>query len=157
MTAEATERPAIYFACSIKGGRDPEDVARYTAICRHLQLYGTVLTEHLADPNLPQLGEEDDRFIHDRDLTWLLQSAVTVAELSNPSHGVGYELGVLGERLRQATSLHHILGLYRVQEGKKLSCMLRGSPQLQVQDYTTLDEALSHIDTFLANLGYRKN
>ncbi|MBS3144682.1 nucleoside 2-deoxyribosyltransferase [Candidatus Woesearchaeota archaeon] len=144
----------IYFACSISGGRDSEDVARYTALVRHLQLWGNVLSEHFL--TLTSTGDKDDTLAHDRDLTWLLQAPITVAEVSTPSHGVGYELGRLAERLSQAPGLHHVLCLRKAPQDKKLSSMIAGCPQLQVRTYTVVDEAFTHIDTFFAALGYQK-
>ena len=44
----------IYFAGSIRGGRD--DVQLYMKIIRLLQGYGTVLTEHVADERLGAYG-----------------------------------------------------------------------------------------------------
>ena len=44
----------IYFAGSIRGGR--EDVQLYMKIIKILQRYGTVLTEHVADPKLEECG-----------------------------------------------------------------------------------------------------
>lgn len=44
----------IYFAGSIRGGR--QDVQLYARIIRVLQQYGTVLTEHVADPSLEKSG-----------------------------------------------------------------------------------------------------
>ena len=44
----------IYFAGSIRGGRD--DVQLYVRIIRLLLKYGTVLTEHVADPKLEAVG-----------------------------------------------------------------------------------------------------
>ena len=44
----------IYFAGSIRGGR--ADVQLYIKVIKQLQRYGTVLTEHVADPNLDLCG-----------------------------------------------------------------------------------------------------
>lgn len=46
----------IYFAGSIRGGRD--DVQLYVKIIKFLQAYGTVLTEHVADPKLEAFGRK---------------------------------------------------------------------------------------------------
>lgn len=84
----------IYFCGSIRGGRD--DVHVYRRIVHALQSHGTVLTEHVSDQRLTERGESSetgDREIHDRDLDWLRQSHVVVAEVTQPSLGVGYELG----------------------------------------------------------------
>ena len=48
----------IYFAGSIRGGRD--DVQLYIKIIKQLQRYGTVLTEHVADPNLESCGKKKE-------------------------------------------------------------------------------------------------
>ncbi|XP_019498312.1 PREDICTED: 2'-deoxynucleoside 5'-phosphate N-hydrolase 1 isoform X2 [Hipposideros armiger] len=80
-------------------------------------------------------GEETaggDRFIHERDLAWLQQADVVVAEVTQPSLGVGYELG-------RAVALNkRILCLFRPQSGRVLSAMIRGAAdgsQFQVWDY----------------------
>ncbi|XP_076600003.1 5-hydroxymethyl-dUMP N-hydrolase isoform X2 [Chaetodon auriga] len=85
----------VYFCGSIRGGRD--DVHVYRRIVEKLRSYGTVLTEHVSSSQLSDRGEDataaGDRAIHDRDVDWLRQSDVIVAEVTQPSLGVGYELG----------------------------------------------------------------
>jgi hypothetical protein len=90
--AEGQERPVIYFAGSIRGGR--ADVPLYSALIERLTSYGDVMTEHVGDYKLSGAGQShlDDRSIHDRDLRWLRKSDVLVAEVTRPSLGVGYEL-----------------------------------------------------------------
>uniref|UniRef100_A0A2K6V3K4 5-hydroxymethyl-dUMP N-hydrolase n=1 Tax=Saimiri boliviensis boliviensis TaxID=39432 RepID=A0A2K6V3K4_SAIBB len=80
-------------------------------------------------------GEEavgDDRLIHERDLAWLQQADAVVAEVTQPSLGVGYELG-------RAVALNkRILCLFRPQSGRVLSAMIRGAAdgsRIQVWDY----------------------
>lgn len=146
--------PEIYFAASIRGGR--EDVALYLQIVKHLQRWGKVNTEHIADKRLAVLGEDglEDDFIHNRDLSWLFNSGVVVAEVTQPSLGVGYELGRIAER---GISPQRVLCLYRPQEGKKLSAMIRGAKDnFTVRDYQTLEDAVVHIDSFFSQLGHQK-
>ena len=51
-----------------------------------------MLTEHIGDAALSELGEVgDDKKIHDRDLAWLIEADYLVAEVTTPSLGVGYE------------------------------------------------------------------
>ena len=59
----------IYFAGSIRGGR--EDAALYLQIIDYLKSFGEVLTEHVGDPKLTELGDDGptDRHIHDREVT----------------------------------------------------------------------------------------
>lgn len=51
----APGRRALYFCGSIRGGR--EDRALYERIVSRLRRFGTVLTEHVADPELGAQGE----------------------------------------------------------------------------------------------------
>jgi hypothetical protein len=65
----------IYFAGAIRGGRDDSDI--YLQIVSMLTRYGTILTEHVGDPNLDVRGEElSDQQIYDRlsqVLAWVLR------------------------------------------------------------------------------------
>lgn len=54
-SAAAVPARKIYFAGSIRGGRD--DSALYEAIISRLQTLGTVLTEHVGSPSLTSQGE----------------------------------------------------------------------------------------------------
>lgn len=132
----------IYFAGSIRGGR--EDVKLYSEIIKHLGKYGEVLTEHVADPSLLGKGEQNlsDKEIHDRDMNWLSQSDVIIAEVTSPSLGVGYEI-------RAAVDLQKkILCLYRPQQGKRLSAMISGGSNISVREYNKLSTAIQLIDEF---------
>uniref|UniRef100_A0A8C5H6R4 2'-deoxynucleoside 5'-phosphate N-hydrolase 1 n=1 Tax=Gouania willdenowi TaxID=441366 RepID=A0A8C5H6R4_GOUWI len=104
----------VYFCGSIRGGRDDVDV--YRRIVHALQTYGTVLTEHVSSSVLSDTGEagtpSGDRGIHDRDVQWLRESEVVVAEVTQPSLGVGYELG------RAVDMKKKILCLFRPSSGR---------------------------------------
>ncbi|XP_054655353.1 2'-deoxynucleoside 5'-phosphate N-hydrolase 1 [Dunckerocampus dactyliophorus] len=131
----------IYFCGSIRGGRD--DVRLYQKVVQKLQKFGTVLAEHVSSDTLTDKGEgsSGDRVIHDRDLDWLRQADAVVAEVTQPSLGVGYELGhafVLRKR---------ILCLFRPSSGRTLSAMIRGAADgelMVVRDYSEehLDQVL---------------
>ncbi|KAM9667357.1 5-hydroxymethyl-dUMP N-hydrolase isoform 2-T2 [Trichechus inunguis] len=103
-------RLALYFCGSIRGGR--EDRAMYERIVSGLRRFGAVLTEHVAAADLG--------------------ARVVVAEVTQPSLGVGYELG-------RAMALNkRILCLFRPQSGRVLSAMIRGAAdgsRFQVWDY----------------------
>ena len=104
---------SLYFCGSIRGGR--EDRELYVLIVSRLRSFGVVLTEHVAAAELDKSREEaagGDKFIHDRDLAWLQQADVVVAEVTQPSLGVGYELG-------RAVALHKpVLCLFRPKSGR---------------------------------------
>lgn len=135
----------IYFAGAIRGGRDDADI--YMKLIQHLQQYGTVLTEHLGSPSLTSKGEHTlyAKFIHDRDMEWLEVSDLIVAEVTQPSLGVGYELGRAAEQGRE------VLCLFREGAGKHLSAMVDGSSAFVVRRYTTLDEGKRMIDEYFKN------
>lgn len=132
----------IYFAGSIRGGRD--DMALYMGIINLLSSYGEVLTEHIGHKNLSALGETTitDEYIYQRDMKWLGEADLIVAEVSTASLGVGYEIGY-------ATNLQKpILCLYRDQAEKKLSAMINGNPKLLVKNYQQLDDVTAILKDF---------
>lgn len=133
----------IYFAGSIRGGR--EDTALYQQIIEYLKTFGEVLTEHVGDPNLTGLGDDGptDKYIHDRDLEWLLTSDVLVAEVTTVSMGVGYEIG------RAVESGKKVLCLFRPEPGKNLSAMIAGCKDLKLAKYRNLEGAKLLISEFL--------
>lgn len=132
----------IYFAGSIRGGRD--DVNLYGEIIKYLSNYGKVLTEHVADKNLADTGEKNlsDKEIHDRDLDWLAQSDVILAEVTAPSLGVGYEIRAAVDQKKR------VLCLYRPQKDKRLSAMISGCVNVNVKNYRQLNDAIEIIDKF---------
>lgn len=118
----------IYFAGAIRGGRDDADI--YLEIVSRLAKHGEVLTEHIGDSALTSLRETDnDKLIHDRDLAWLRQSEVLVAEVTVPSLGVGYEIGKATEWGKP------VLCLYRPKDGRELSAMIAGSNGVLLKEY----------------------
>ncbi len=133
----------IYFAGSIRGGRNDKEL--YKQIIKHLQTHGTVLTEHVGDKTLSALGEDgpNDKYIYDRDMTWLKTADIVVAEVTTASLGVGYEIAY-AETLGIKT-----LCLFREQDGKRLSAMIGGSPHVTNMSYKTLEEAIKIIDQYL--------
>ncbi|XP_005951398.1 2'-deoxynucleoside 5'-phosphate N-hydrolase 1 isoform X2 [Haplochromis burtoni] len=140
----------VYFCGSIRGGRD--DVHVYRRIVHALQSYGTVLTEHVSSAELSDRGENNaasgDQAIHNRDLDWLRQSDVVVAEVTQPSLGVGYELG------RAVDMKKKIFCLFRPSSGRILSAMIRGATDVEnfvVRDYSK-DEVEKVLEQFFSSL-----
>jgi nucleoside 2-deoxyribosyltransferase len=104
----------IYFAGSIRGGRD--DAALYRQIILLLMEYGGVLTEHVGSAGLVRAGADDwsDEFIYARDMAWLAEADAVVAEVTIPSHGVGYEIARAEALGKPVLCLHHC-ELYQTQ------------------------------------------
>lgn len=136
----------IYFSGSIRSGREYQST--YSAMIEHLKRYGRVLTEHIGSATLGLAGETNlaEGKIYQRDVDWIRESDVLVADTSVPSLGVGYEIGY-------AESLHRpILCLYFVGAEKQLTAMLAGNPSCTVLTYGNLQEALRQIDRFFSSL-----
>ncbi|ELT93545.1 hypothetical protein CAPTEDRAFT_19199 [Capitella teleta] len=138
----------IYFAGSIRGGRD--DAQLYYKIVKHLQdKFGQVLTEHVASLDVKESGEQMDSVeIHDRDMAWLTDANVLVAEVTQPSLGVGYEIG------RAVEMKKPILCLFRPSSGKHLSAMIGGAvniPNMTVKYYEEA-EVINVINEYFAAL-----
>ena len=133
----------IYFSCSLTGGR--QDQLLYAGLVDHLLKAGhTVPTAGLAQPAaLATEAAGSPASVYARDIGWLQACQAVVAEVSTPSHGVGYEIAYalgLGKP---------VLGCYAA--GRPVSKMLTGNshPLLTVQAYRTLAEALALLDAFL--------
>ena len=132
----------IYFAGAIRGGREETDI--YNNIITYLSSKAEVLTEHVGSSELTTIGETNrsDGEIFLRDMEWLQSADLIIAEVTTPSLGVGYELGI-AEKLNIP-----VLCLYRKTTGKRLSAMISGNQKFKCQAYQTLDEAQMHINIF---------
>jgi nucleoside 2-deoxyribosyltransferase len=126
----------IYFACAITGGREFERV--YQDLMTALLADGhEIPTAHLADSSVTDLENRvSPREVFERDVAWIRTAQALIAEVSVPSHGVGYEIGfALSEGKR-------VLCLSR--EGRKVSKMITGNPHpgLQTATYESSEEAI---------------
>jgi len=134
----------IYFAGSIRGGRD--DWAVYKDIIRLLSEFGDVLTEHIGNSELSVTGEDLlDRDIHDRDLQWLASCDVLVAEVTRPSLGVGYEIAKASDWDKP------ILCIYRPSVTPRLSAMIGGCKSVKLKSYERPDELRAFFNEVLKN------
>lgn len=133
----------FYFCGSIRGGRQLAD--DYQLIIEMLKLHGQVLTEHLGSN---QEIETKDRIlsnvqIHDRDMDWVRQSDMVVAEVTIPSLGVGYEIG------RAIELGKPVLCLFRSGLDFTLSAMIAGSEGLTCLTYESLNELPGLLEDFI--------
>ncbi|MCK6582364.1 MAG: nucleoside 2-deoxyribosyltransferase [Anaerolineales bacterium] len=133
----------IYFACSITGGRELEGFYRQFVVA--LEAQGHIIpTSHLARSEALE-GERvlTPLDVYERDVKWIRECDALIAEVSVPSHGVGYEIGYA------LTMKKPTLCLY--QEGRKVSKMITGNPDpaLRVEVYSTFEEALRRAEYFL--------
>jgi len=136
----------IYFAGSITGGRNDQEI--YFELIDHLKTKGSVLTEHLANSNLSSYGETHISLeeIYTRDVNWIKESDIVIAEVTQVSLGVGYELGYaesLGKKM---------YCFYREKEGTRLSAMLSGNPRIKVIKYKNISEAKEEINKIFSEI-----
>lgn len=133
----------IYFSCSITGGRNDQTV--YRQLVQALLDDGhTVPTAHLADENISTLEKAvDARDVFQRDTVWVKECDVLVAEVTTPSHGVGYEIA-LAECAGKPVFLCH-------RAGAVVSKMLSGnpSPRVEIYAYRSADDAIVNMKVFL--------
>jgi nucleoside 2-deoxyribosyltransferase len=134
----------IYFACSITGGREFEPV--YQSLVQALAENGhNVLTAHLAEPAaIKSEAVLSSSEVYMRDVEWIRDSDVLIAEVSVPSHGVGYEIGFA------LTIGKPVLALS--EEGRKVSKMISGNPNpnLTVKTYKSIEDAIKTSLAFLS-------
>jgi len=136
----------IYFACSITGGRQDELV--YQSLVTALQEHGhRVPTAQLAASEIIRLeGVETPEEVYSRDVAWIKECDFLLAEVSTPSHGVGYEIGFALSLGKKVCCLHR--------QDCKVSKMILGNPhpQLTIRSYTTIEQAAHLLHTYLASL-----
>lgn len=137
----------IYFAGSIRGGRG--DKQKYFELIEFLSTQAEVLTEHIGLESLGDSGETElhDDAIYQRDLEWLSSADAVVAEVTTPSLGVGYEIGI-AEKLGKP-----VLCLFDENRSAfRLSAMLSGNSKVQTFQYHALGQAKQKITDFLDSL-----
>ncbi|MGM9918245.1 MAG: nucleoside 2-deoxyribosyltransferase [Lactimicrobium massiliense] len=132
----------VYFAGSIRGGR--EDAQLYKDAIEHIQQTDTVLTEHVGDltRSIHEQERDRDHLIYTQDTDWLKECDLVIAECTQPSLGVGYELA-FAESLRKP-----VFVFYRP-EKCQLSAMIKGDPYFRIFTYRTREELFQRIDDIL--------
>jgi nucleoside 2-deoxyribosyltransferase len=138
MMAENPKQSKIFFAGSIRGG--DKYASNYKKILDYLKDYGEVISEHLEKKAVvTQAGPSSDPDIYARDVRWIRESDVLIAEVSQPSIGVGYEIAY-AEALGKP-----VLALYSLDEEKTISAMISGNAHITTLEY----ECLGHLWTLL--------
>ena len=126
----------IYFACSITGGREFEPI--YQAIVAALEAQGHVIpTSHLASSEVTGLEKViSPQDIYQRDVKWIDESDMVIAEVSTPSHGVGYEVAYALSIGKPVACLF--------QQGRAVSKMLTGNTHVNfhIESYDSEQKAV---------------
>lgn len=132
----------VYFACSVRGGR--VDQPFYEKIVEIIKQHAEVLSEAFIDKNLTSQGmPKPAREIWETDIAMLKSADAIIAEVTNPSLGVGYEVAKAEEQGKP------ILCLYRPQKDRSLSGMIAGNPKIRVIEYENVEELEKPIRDFL--------
>jgi len=136
----------IYFACSITGGREFERI--YQDLVASLLADGhEIPTAHLAESSVLALeAVTSAREVYERDVIWIRKADALIAEVSAPSHGVGYEIGFALNLGKPVLCIH--------QQGRKISKMISGNPhpKLKVQIFKDSKQAIDLAREFIKNL-----
>jgi hypothetical protein len=136
----------IYFACSITGGREDEPI--YQKIVAALQAdRHEIPTALLAGSDVTELEVMVDPVeVYTRDTGWIEGCDLLVAEVSTPSHGVGYEIGYALGLGKPVLCLHR--------QGIPVSKMITGNrdPLITVLSYAEGDEALMKLRAYLRSI-----
>ncbi|MBN2356484.1 nucleoside 2-deoxyribosyltransferase [candidate division KSB1 bacterium] len=134
----------IYYAASIAGGR--AYLGAYRLMVKFIQDQGhRVLTEHIiAEDVLEQESRLTPSEIYRRDVAWLADCDAMIAEISNPSLGVGYEIGYALDLGKRILCLH--------KEGLFISRMIIGNDRagLNIAAYASDEEWQQQIAYFLS-------
>ena len=141
----------VYFACAITAGRD--HAHRYPKIVQYIKDAGMhVLSEAFAKQSIKAgkgLGMKQGMSpaeIWDWDLNWVREADAIIAEITQPSLGVGYEIAKAHEWSKP------VLALYHPQPDKKPSFMIVGSPNVTLFEYDDISEVQPVITSFLGQL-----
>ena len=130
----------IYFAGAISGGR--ADVAHYRRIVAALEADGyRVLAGAVAAEHVGAGGEAlTSCDIFDRDVGWLAEADVLVAEVSMPSTGVGYEIATMRYRYGKP-----VVALYRPAYTQRCTAMVSGDRGIELIEYDDADALLGRL------------
>ena len=126
----------IYFAGSIRGGR--KDAELYRKVIAVLKEKHQVLTEHVGDLSLSTVEDKGDKAIYEQDTAWLRECDIVVAECTQVSLGVGYELAYAEAHGKEV----HIF--YRPAE-TQLSAMLSGDDYFHIHRYNDDKDILTQV------------
>ena len=132
----------IYFGFTVAGDRSSIDTAR--KVVHQLEEMGhEVLTRHLVSDNAWEADRSvSPQDVYRRDMAWLGQCELFVAEVSGSSFGLGFETGyMLG-----ATSKKVVL-LYRRDVEQRVSLLITGNthPNCTLVPYANVEEVMRFV------------
>jgi 2'-deoxynucleoside 5'-phosphate N-hydrolase len=108
----------VYFACSITGEGGGKEEKEF--IVKTLKDLGCDVLSEIFTTEDPNKGHNTPEDIYRRDISWVIEADLMVADVSRISLGVGYEIGW------KAKSGGRVLVLVREDRFKTLSNMIKG-------------------------------
>ena len=132
----------IYFGFTVAG--DPSGIDTARRVVRLLEELGhEVLTRHLVEDNAWEVDRTiSAEEVYRRDMAWLEQCELSIAEVSGSSFGLGFETGYL----LGATNKRVIL-VYRRELEQKISLLISGNSHANctLMPYTSVEEVENFI------------
>ncbi len=133
----------IYFGFTVAGDRSTVETAR--SMVQWLEELGhEVLTRHLVSDD----ARTADRLlgaqaVYERDMTWLRQCDLFIAEVSGSSFGLGFEAGYL-----LGATQHKVILFYSLHSKDKISLLITGNthPNCMLVPYSSLAEVEAFIN-----------
>jgi nucleoside 2-deoxyribosyltransferase len=135
-------RPKIYFACSVRGGR--ENLQSCKEIVEHAKKKADILSEIFIDTDFEEASKPNSDW-RKHCMNWINEADAIIAELTTPSLGVGYEIAT-AEQLGKP-----VLGLFSPGQ-RKLSATIDASPKSRVVYYSNPREIFTTLDEFINQL-----
>lgn len=132
----------IYFAGSIRGGRNDQHL--YADLINEIKKTDIVLTEHIgiSNINVKETTDKNEKQIYEQDTSWLKECDMVIAECTNPSLGVGYELAF-------AEKIGKPVYIFYDHSRTQLSAMLKGDSYFHIYSYKTKEELFAQLHSVL--------
>ena len=135
----------VFFSCSMRGGYRRVAQEELRKIPDIIELLGMeVISRHQTSENFVEIESElNDKQIHDRDYQWLQEADLVIAEITNPSLGVGAEIA-------DAVNLGiPVLCVYKREYEDVMSAYIRGKTGVVCRAYNGHEELKEIIREFV--------
>jgi nucleoside 2-deoxyribosyltransferase len=135
----------VFFSCSMRGGYSRVKQAELRKILDIIEELGLeLISRHQTQANFVERESRlTEQQIHDRDYRWLEEADLVVAEITNPSLGVGAEI---------ADAIHlkiPVLAVYKREYADQISAYIRGKPGVVCRAYSDHRELKEVIRKFV--------
>lgn len=128
----------------MRGGHKRVSIDELRKIVEIIELSGfELVTKHQIDKDTFNIQKKMTlRQIHDRDIEFIKEADIIVAEISNPSLGVGAEVADAVYMKKP------VLCFYKEDLGSSISGYLRGKPGVECFEYSSLGELKARLFEF---------